>query len=587
MPQFAFLLRAYAFLGALAASAHSATTLSAGALVSIAIVLAAAPTLSVWYQSLVRCSLTLHQFEPGRGIHWVASRLTLRKVMGALAAIGLALSAILHSSFLTATDWAVVAMMPIVFVLIRAGVSRVLYGQVRAPVYALRATLVLTGWTTAILATAAWILVASGLPVAPSGGLLDHVWKLQKPWSDAASVLAQSAADALAWGVAASDYVSSSAQDLRVRAAVLMVLAPLATLAFVVLGLQGLALPAVECRRALMSSLALHEPPPSPSVGDVAVRVAVGVLSLVVLLNLTAYAEQASKAIDRPFAAKLIPKCEAIDGKVYKVGTLEVIRQLLTRSTAEVAQVRERTCSSLAVGQSSLERAVDSYLDWYFSLPAEWSRILSMLGGDLEKLLSDKLTEAMASAPGFAEALARVQDGSRAQADALDTLKVDVRRVLADNVLVLSEASCKVIHQGSFAHALAASEEKAAQLRVAGSAGAGLTAGVLASKVAAKAMTKGSMKLATKVLAKFVAKKAAVVSLTSSFGAALGSVVPVLGTVTGGFLGALTGLAISLAVDWAALAAEERLERDTMKAELVGSIRETVATSRRELGCDS
>lgn len=65
----------------------------------------------------------------------------------------------------------------------------------------------------------------------------------------------------------------------------------------------------------------------------------------------------------------------------------------------------------------------------------------------------------------------------------------------------------------------------------------------------------------------------------------MGSIVPGLGTLVGGAVGTLLGLSISVGVDWAALAAEEQLTRESMKAELLGEVANALLPLREAAGC--
>lgn len=581
----AFLVRAYLFIAVLAGAAYGAPELNAAWLLALALILAVPPALALWHRAVVRCLLSLHQFQPGRALHWIGSRLVLRKVLGAGLALLVALSSMLHSSFFGPRDWLLLALMPAVFAAARCGLEGLLRPQLTGAAYASHAALRLAGWAVALVYVLGWVGLAAAAPDAAPGGLLERVDALQAPWKNAPAASARHAADALAWAAAALDAANALSQAPVWRVALGVVIAPLATVVFVALAMQGLALPAAEVRRNFSPGPSgVDVPPPITPVGA-GVHAAVIVVFLLILFQMVAHVEHALEAGDSPLAVHRLPECEAIDGKVYKLGTLDSIAKALATGTAEAGHARASTCAALDSAQAAAAKPVDAYLDWYFSLPAEWMRIWKMLTGDLEQMLSDRLTQSLESAPGLAEALAHAQGGSRVHANALDALQGKVRDILADNVLVLDERACKVVRRDSIAQTLAARESESLRLRAAGSAGAGLAAGVVAGKVAAKAMTKGSMKAAAKVLAKFASKKAAAMSLSTGTGMAVGSVVPGLGTAVGAIVGAVAGVVISVGVDWAALAAEEHLEREAMKAELLEAFRETLAPARAAMAC--
>ena len=580
-----FLLRAYLFIGLLAGAAYLAPELKAVWLLALVLILAVPAALAMWHRAVVRVLLSLHQFQPGRGLHWIGSRLVLHKVLGVGLSLFVALSSILHSSFFGPRDWLLLALMPAVFAAARFGLEGLLRPQLTGAVYASHAALRLAGWAVAVVYLLGWVGLAVAAPDAAPSGLIERVDTLQAPWKNAPAASARYAADAMAWAAAALESVNGLSQAPVWRIALGVVIAPLATVVFVALAMQGLALPAAELRRNFSPGPSGADLPPPIKPLSAGVYAAVIVVFLLILFPLAAHVEYALKAGDSPLAVRRLADCEAIDGKVYKLGTLDSITKALAVGTAAVGHARASTCAALDLAQAAAAKPLDAYLDWYFSLPAEWMRIWTMLTGDLEHMLSDRLTQSLESAPGLAEALARAQGGSRVQADVLDALQAKVRGVLADNVLVLDERACRVVRRDSIAQTLAAREDESLRVRTVGSAGAGLATGVVAGKVAAKAMTKGSMKAAVKVLAKFAGKKAAAMSLSTGAGMTVGSVVPGVGTVAGAIVGAVTGVAISVGVDWVALAAEEHLERDAMKADLLEAFRETMAPVRAATHC--
>jgi len=324
----------------------------------------------------------------------------------------------------------------------------------------------------------------------------------------------------------------------------------------------------------------------------VAVWASVIVVGMLVLAQTVASIEQWARSTSNLLAIERLHDCEAIDGKVYKLGTLALLKEALGAGTASRAwQLVARalslatSCQALDAARAAAEKGFNAYLDWYYSLPAEWRRIAAMLTGDLEKMLENELKARLAAAPGWSEALAAAQAGGAAQVLALDSLGEKAKGILRDNVLVFDEGACHVVRRASIEGALRLHEAGAVRLRAAGGAAAGLAAGAVAGKVAAKAMTKASMKTALKLLAKFAAKRAAAVGTAMATGAAVGTVVPGLGTAVGAGIGAVVGLGVSAAVDFGALALEEHFERRTARAELMESVTEILAPMRESFGC--
>lgn len=581
----AFLGRAYLFFILFAAAAFCAPWLNTAWLFLAVVVLSVPATLADWHRETVRALLAVHQYQPGKGLHWLNSRLVMHRVISAILSLMVTTSAILHASFFGASAWLLMAAMPALFAAARWGLHDFLGGQFRGAAYLARARLRTAGWTVSVAFLAGWILTVRGAHDGGTEGALERVEALQLDWLESPSALARAVADAFAWGEAAEVAAATLSGPSAWSPVIVAVFAPMATIVFLMLSLQGLGLPVPEIRRLFAKGPCAADEPGPTTPSTFAIYVAVIVVVLWSLVQLLAYAEHQAEQFGSPAAIVRLPDCEGIDGKVYKLGTIDAIRQALLESDRLEDTERSKTCSGFDEAQAAASRSIDSYLDWYFSLPAEWMRIWKMLTGELEQMLADRLEQSLASEPALADALSRVGRGSQVRSEALDAVQERVRAILADNVLVLDERSCKVVRGDSFSAELDARHAQALRLRTAGSAGAGLAAGAVAAKVAAKAMTKGSMKAAAKVLAKFAAKKAAAVSVSAGTGMALGSVIPGLGTLIGGAVGSLIGMTISIAVDWAALLAEEQLTRESMKAELIEEVRNALAPARQAAGC--
>lgn len=580
-----FLLRAYSLVGVLAITAWWAPTLPMPGLLPLTLLLAAPAMLCLWHRTVVRGLLAVRQFQPGRGLFWLGSRRVLAYFLDAGLAIGLTLLALMHAAFFGAREWSLLTAMPVVFVLGRRASVHWLAPQFAGAVYTSRGTTWVAGWCVVVLYLAGWVALAVAEPHVPAAGLLERVEALQAQWKGAPSATAQWLAHFMAWADAGTASIGSLGEGPAWRVAFAVVLAPVATVAFVALGFKGLALPSREVRRIFGPGPSAADEPPGATPAGVAAWAVVIVVSVLVLVQAVASLEQRLRSSSNPLALERVPECEAIDGKVYKLGTLALLTEALGAGTAASERAREASCRALDAARAAAEKGVDAYLDWYYSLPAEWGRIAAMLKGDLEKLLQNELQARLSASSGWSEALAAAQAGGEAHVVALDSLRVKAKEILRDNVLVKDESACHVVRRASIEEALRLHEAGALRLRAAGGAAAALAAGAVAAKVAAKAMTKASMKTAVKLLAKFAAKRAAAVGTSVATGAAVGSVVPGLGTAVGAGVGFVVGLGVSVAADFGALALEEHFERTKAKDELMESLAETLAPMRQVSGC--
>jgi hypothetical protein len=580
-----FLLRAYLYFGLLGGAAALAPAMSTAWLLLLACALALPVMLAIWHKATVRTLLSLAQFQPGRGLHWLGSRLVLSRFVGAVTALVVSASAVIHASLFGVREWLFLASAPLLFAAARWALDGWAGRQFRGAAFQSRAVLSMSSWLIWVVILGGWVWLAASHQQADAAGLLEQVAKVQSTWASSPSALGRMAADAFAWGQAVGDASTVLSKQSAWVLAIALVFAPTASVAFLSLCFRGLALPVSEFRRVFSRGPSAEDDPEPVSPLTAGTYAAVAVVAVVILAQLTAQAEHEAKAIGSPAAAVQLPDCDAIEGKVYKLGTADAVRASLLKAVTLAGAEKTNICGNLDEALRAAHKPVDDYLDWYFSLTAEWMRIWKMLNGELEQMLSEKLRQTLESEKSLAEALARVGQGTNAKASIFESTQEEVQALLKDNVLVLDEQSCKVVNRFSVSATLQEQQAQALRLRTASSAGAGVAAGALAAKVAAKAMTKSSMKAATKVLAKFAAKKAAAASLSTAVGAAVGSVVPGLGTLVGAAVGTVIGLSISVAVDWASLAAEEQLTRGAMRAELLEEVAVALRPLREAVGC--
>jgi hypothetical protein len=580
-----FLLRAYLYLGLLGAAATLAPAMSTAWLLLSAGVLALPVMLANWHKATVGTLLSLARFQPGRGLHWLGSRLVLARFVGAVTAIMFSASAIIHASLFGEREWLFLACAPLLFASARWALDSCAGGQFRGAAFRSHWVLKFSAWSVFAVMLGGWVWFAASQQRVDDTGLLEQVTNVQSSWKASPSAIGLMAADAFAWGQAVGNAATVLSKQSAWVLAIALVFAPIASAAFLTLSLSGLALSVSEFRRVFSRGPSAEDDPEPVSAITAGIYAAVAVVVAVILVQFTAQVEHEAKAIGSPAAAVHLPDCDAIDGKVYKLGTADAVRAALLKAVTLAGAEKANICSNLDEALRAAHKPVDDYLDWYFSLTAEWMRIWKMLNGELEQMLADRLRQTLESEKSLAEALARVGQGTNAKASILEGAQQEVQTLLKDNVLVMDERSCKVANRFSVSANLQEQQAQALRLRTAGSAGAGVAAGALAAKVAAKAMTKSSMKAATKVLAKFAAKKAAAASLSTAVGAAVGSVVPGLGTLVGAAVGTFIGLSISVAVDWASLAAEEQLTRGAMRAELLEEVANALRPLREVVGC--
>lgn len=577
------LLSGYAFLAlwaGLSLTLPSMNTLGLGVAVTV---LAVPAMLWFWHRFTVRRLAALHQFQPAGWLHRLARRTGLGIILRAFVALALGAAVLMQSLFFTAVEWVVLGLVPVLFLAVGAWLSRLARQQFSAEVYAGRWMSTVAGFIVTAGLLLLWLSIRFGLGEAPDTPIGELVYQAQQGWKDTPSGLLRWAADALAWGNASLQGLGRYPDDPLWRALLAGLLAPASVLLFAVWSLAGLWLRRQDVRRIVSADLVAEGVGPV-GVGPAFAWSAVATLGVLILFGVLAEAEGLVTSRQSPFAVKRLPACERIGGVAYRVGTIEALRSSLGAIEGGVGAAQAAACAQLGAIEAQAARGVEAYLDWYFSLGAEWARLATLLTGDIDRFLADKFHELVVVNTGVEPVLAQLRSEHERHRDAVIQGSRQVRELLDKNRLVLGDEGCKVLAETRFDPALAALERH--HHRFAGSAAAGLAGGAFAATVAAKVMGKTSMKAAGKVLGKVAAKKAAGVAGSAAVGAAVGSVVPGLGTAVGGAVGGVVGgMAIGAAVDMAALALEEKLTRDAMRSDLMDAVRETLRPARELFEC--
>lgn len=279
---------------------------------------------------------------------------------------------------------------------------------------------------------------------------------------------------------------------------------------------------------------------------------------------------------------------ERIDDGHYRRGTLAQLAGARRDAAQAVGAAAERLRQEVGLAFERLERdAVEEYLDWYYSLAAEYGRLGMLLQGRLEGYLAEKVGETFRQAKWYQGVDAAFSALLRADADAAAAYAraasdiLDRNRVVPEHPAfdVALTASLADIVQPSFYQDFLPAGQRLAAAGVAAGVGAAAAGGVtflIVQKVTAKVLGKYVLKMAARAPLKAVAGK---VAGAAAGGAAIGSLAPGMGTAVGAVVGgAVAGASIGVAVDGALLELEEALSRDDFRRELAAAVRE----ARRE-----
>lgn len=543
--------------------------------------LAAPAAWGLWLAFMLRKRVLLAQFS-SRG---VAVQLLSGGSWAAVKAVVLALllgaAALWQGGFLAPWEWALLALAPPLHAALAPWLQHRLAPQFAEPAFAWRWSQALARAVVLALLGSTWVAWMA------HGGLAgrDLVPAMDPQTLDAALARIQAAPSGLVrWGLdalLALQVGSGAALALPgsqvLRLALLALTGPAGMLLFLGWQLQG-----ASATRSLRAAL---RPPGAQARAPAGARAAVVglvcVLATLVLLQAVATADALARVHASPLALRRLPACERIGERFYTPGTLQELQRLALQALAQ-SRATPALCTGLQPAHEALQAAIERYLDWYFSLGAEWGRIAHMLTGGAEGFLQEHLAHTLEQASGLGPWMTAVQQQVRQGQASLDTAQARIAEVLERHHLTLDAGRCLVGAQAPAdipaVHALGGTRQ-----RLAASAAGGGAAG-LAAAIAAKAAAKGSMKAAAKVLAKAAAKqglaKAGGAGAGALAGAAVGSVLPGAGTALGAAAGALIGLGSGVAIDWALLRAEERLTREDMRQQL----REALAGQLDALG---
>jgi hypothetical protein len=154
-------------------------------------------------------------------------------------------------------------------------------------------------------------------------------------------------------------------------------------------------IPSHEMRRVI-GPLSDKDIPPSIPIERVFVT-SVIVTFVVVFIYLPIFAKTEAWVKGHPEVLETIgvveKQVETIDGVIYKPGTIKQIElaQAVVLGKLNVSHATMEGQVDRAFDR--MEQNVDGYLNWYYSLPAEYMRLATLLTGQIEGYMEQKLSE--------------------------------------------------------------------------------------------------------------------------------------------------------------------------------------------------
>jgi hypothetical protein len=236
----------------------------------------------------------------------------------------------------------------------------------------------------------------------------------------------------------------------------------------------------------------------------------------------------------------------------------------------------EEIDAALARAFGAAEIGVERYLDWYYSIEGEYSRLGTVVIGDIDQFMSGKLQAFVIDETGF-EAI--LESGSLA----LEQQTMRIMESAAEAAMVrigekVRQSPCPVPSVNLTGLVNLTPDRLGAT--VATAAGGAVTAKFLVAKPAAamagKLAAKSTVKAAGKVVAKAAVKKGASAATTLAAGGAATA-------VCGPVCGAVAAVVTWISVDKVVLEVDEFINRDAMRAELLAGLEEQRAEMRTQL----
>lgn len=341
------------------------------------------------------------------------------------------------------------------------------------------------------------------------------------------------------------------------------------------------AIPRSEHRR-IFGPISDEEIPPTLTPTRVAIAAAiVTVVTLFIYVPVFADLEDGARA--NPGLITLLKnaqlKVEKIDDEFYRPGTMKAIELVKAAALGKVNVSRAILEGQIDRAFDQMESNVDGYLDWYYSLSGEYTRLAKLMTGEIEKYMEEKLIEKLKQEDALRPVIAGLEVALENHKAITDEYQQDIKKILTNNRIQVPEFGAKGIPGIAFDGMLdLPTHFDVVSMRsrvVGGAAAAGIGAAIVA-----KIVSKGIFKAAGKALSKVAISKAAGTAGGVAIGAVIGSVVPGAGTVIGGIIG---GALAGVVVDKVLLKLEEAISREDFKKEISGSIRESRDRFKSEL----
>lgn len=257
-----------------------------------------------------------------------------------------------------------------------------------------------------------------------------------------------------------------------------------------------------------------------------------------------------------------------IDGKYYdQLAVEELMGDIKARSEGLSERFESEVTPLINASFDARLANVDSYLDWYYGLPADYERLAKLVTGSVESYASEQFEAKIEEGIDDSQIEDKLEEFS-GQAEAL---KSEFEARLADCELAGVPDWLLTVQEMPRADLFSDSLEPTERLleapeRFGISATAGAAGGMLGKKLVEKVLKKEFFgKIVGRISSALTTRVAG-----GAAGAAAGSIVPGIGTIAG----FAAGTAIGIGADYGMLKLDEAQNREIYKQEIVDAIEE-------------
>lgn len=318
-------------------------------------------------------------------------------------------------------------------------------------------------------------------------------------------------------------------------------------------------------------------PAPAPLRAAVATFVALPIMLAAAFLVADAMVARAAQTQEYTAAERFVRDqmglaVFVLDGHYYDQAAVEALLEEARAASTALSEEAEATLVPLINASFDARLAnVDAYLDWYYSLPADYERLVTMVTGTVEDFMRDQFTANIEAGIDDTALEGALQDlAGRAAALEEDTaLRLAEFEIAGVPEWFLTE---KIPLEPDF---MSGALEPSARILSTGerlglSAGTGIITGAAAKHVAENLAAKVSEKQFFKEFVKKVAGKLGGRAVSTVVGGAVGTIGGPLGTV----VGAAVGTAAGVGIDYGMVKLDEWQNRESYREEIVQLIEE-------------